>query len=44
MLKKIKKYWKNLKKEINNCKGVIRTGEFSTFSNCILQIGVNFKE
>lgn len=33
-----------LKEELKNCKGVIRTGEFSSFSNCILQIGVNFKE
>ena len=34
----------DFKKEVGNCKGVIRTGEFTSFANYIIKIGVDFKD
>lgn len=31
-----------LKKDSGNCRAIVRTGEFSTFCNCIFVAGVNF--
>lgn len=31
-----------LKKKSQSCKAVIRTGEFSVYSNCIIEAGCNF--
>ena len=33
---------KKIKKDSENCRAVIRTGEFSSFCNCIFVAGVNF--
>lgn len=30
------------KGNLKNCKGVVRTGEFTPFANCIIEIGVGF--